>query len=138
MFTSHKCDGAGSPGVPLRQADVLFVGPWRRGVLRRRTPAATVRTRASDARALEMALFLIHRLSARLLFAGSGKRRRTSRRVCLPFATTSRVTMEFHTTLDVVRAARGITKDERIRIPAGIRPGAFLEFLRQLGRRDPT
>jgi hypothetical protein len=91
----------------MRKAAVLFLVPWLRGVLSRRTPGAMVRTCASDARALEMALFLIHRLSARLLFAGSGKRRRTSRRVCLPFATTSRVTMEFHTTLDVVRAARG-------------------------------
>lgn len=107
MFTYHKCDGAGSPGVPMRQADMLFLGPWRMGVLRRRTPGAMVRTCASDARALEMALSLIHGLSARLLFAWLRKRRRTSRRVCLPFATTSRITMEFHTTLYVVRAARG-------------------------------
>jgi hypothetical protein len=107
MSTYHEYDGAGSPGVPMRQAAVLFVGPWRRGVLRRRTPGAMVRTCASDARALEMVLFLIHGLSVRLVFAGLGKRRRTSRRVCLPFATTSRITMEFHTTLYVVRAARG-------------------------------
>jgi len=98
MSTYHEYDGAGSPGVPMRQADVLFVGPWRRGVLRRRTPAATVRTRASDARALEMALFLIHGLSAHLLFSWLGKRRRTSRRVSLLSATT---------TVYVVAAARG-------------------------------
>ena len=104
MLTYHKCDGAGSPGVPMRQAAVLFLGPWRGGVLRRWTPSAMVRTCASDARALEMALFLIHGLRARLVFSGLGKHRRTSRRVCLPFATT---TMEFHTTLYVVRAARG-------------------------------
>jgi len=107
MLTYHKCDGAGSAGVPMRQAAVLFLGPLRRGVWRQRTPDAMVRTCASDARALEMALFLIHALSARLVFAGLGKRRRTSRRVCLPFATTSWITMEFHTTLHVVRAARG-------------------------------
>lgn len=93
-----QCDGAGSPGVPMRQADVLFLGPWRRGVLRRTTPGAMVRTRASDARALEMALFLIHGLSAHLLFSWLGKRRRTSRRVSLPSATT---------TVYVVPAARG-------------------------------
>ena len=82
----------------MRQADGLFVGPWRRGVLRRRTPGTMVRTRASDARALEMALFLIHGLSAHLLFSWLGKRRRTPRRVSLPSATT---------TVYVVAAARG-------------------------------
>jgi hypothetical protein len=107
MFTSHKCDSAGSPGVPMRQADVLFLGPWRRGVLRCRIPVAMVRTRASDARALEMALFLIHGLSSHLLFSWLGKRLRTSRRASLPFATTSRITMEFHTTVYVVPAPRG-------------------------------
>src|SRR6516225_6095302 len=97
MSTSHKCDGAGSQGVPMRQADVLF-GLWRTGVSRRRTPGAMVRTRASDARALQMALFLIHGLSAHLLFSWLGKRRRTSRRVSLLSATT---------TVYVVAAARG-------------------------------
>ena len=54
-----------------------------------------------------MALFLIHGLSAHLLFSGLGKRRRTSRRASLPFAPTSRITMEFHTPVYVVPAARG-------------------------------
>jgi len=82
----------------MRQAAVLFLGPWRGGVLRRWTPSAMVRTCASDARALEMALFLIHGLSAHLLFSWLGKRRRTSRRVSLLSATT---------TVYVVAAARG-------------------------------
>ena len=82
----------------MLQADVLFLRPWRRGVLRRRTPGAMVRSRASDARGLEMALFLIHGLSAHLLFPWLGKRRRTSRRVSLPSATT---------TVYVAPAARG-------------------------------
>jgi hypothetical protein len=81
----------------MRQADVLFLGLWRRGVLRWRAPGAMVRTRASDARALEMALFLIHGLSAHLLFSWLGNRLRTSRRASLKFATASRITMEFHT-----------------------------------------
>jgi hypothetical protein len=98
MFTSHKCDGAGPPGVPMRQADVSLLGPWRRGVLRRRAPGAMIRTRGSDARALEMALFLIHGLSAHLLFSWLGERRRTSRRVSSPSATT---------TVYVVPAAHG-------------------------------
>jgi hypothetical protein len=91
----------------MRQADVLFLRPWRGGVLRCRTPGAMVRTRASYARALEMALLLIHGLSAHLLFSWLGKRLRTSRRASLPFATTSRRPMEFHTTVYVVPAARG-------------------------------
>ena len=98
MFTSHNVTVPAPPECPCVKPTSYSLGRGA-GVF----CAAGLQVRwfelvLLNARALEMALFLIHGLSAHLLFFWLGKRRRTSRRVSLPSATT---------TVYVVPAARG-------------------------------
>jgi hypothetical protein len=97
MFTSHNVTVPAPPECPCVKPTSYSLGRGA-GVF----CAAGLQVRWFELVLLmrglfEMALFLIHGLSAHLLFSWLGNRLRTSRRASLPFATASRITMEFRT-----------------------------------------